>query len=617
MLHGSLWAVPKYADGTYGLSPQGHNPLMYAEIGGTNKQYTDYVIGNVKGEWEIFKGLKFSTQYNARMYFVSQKNFQNAFTNTDKNTNITQAAPNNSLTEVRNSSREYTLNSILTYENVFRKHDVKALAGYSEIYNKQTAISAYRERFFNNDVQSILQGTNDGTRNNDGADGEFGLRSYFGRVNYAYDNKYLFEANARYDGSSKFIKGKQYGFFPSFSAGWRISQEAFWANLKNAVNELKIRGSWGKTGNQAVGLYSYYDALTAVPYTFGGAPAQGYRPTSLANEDLSWEATTQTDIGIDAQLLQKHLSITIDYYRKLTDKILMNLPISAIVGLPAPPQNAGSVENKGWEVAINYRNGKQFRYDIGANFSINKNKVVSLAKTGPYIVGPDIDPRFIIQEGLPINAMWGYLTDGLFQTEEEITKYGATYAPNTKPGDVKYIDRNGDGMINADDMTMIGLSFPKYIFGLTANLGYKNFELNILFQGAADMDTRLAGALTEMGNQEGFTHKVYTNNYWTPENPNARFPRPVKFDFRNFATADRWVINGSYLRLKNIQLAYNLPAILISKANMSGASVYVAATNLLTISKLNEWNIDPEQESGRLQSYPQTGLYTFGVNIQF
>lgn len=617
MLHGTLWAVPKYADGTYGLSPGGFNPLMYAELAGTAKQYTDYVIGNVKGDWEIVNGLNLSAQYSARMQFISQKNFRNAFTNTDKNTNNTHTVNNNTLTEVRNSLREYTLNTLLAYEKEFGNHDVKALAGYSEIYNRQNSISAYRERFFNNDVQSLQQGTNDGTRNNDGTDGEFGLKSYFGRINYAYDNKYLFEANARYDGSSKFIEGKQYGFFPSFSAGWRISQEAFWDNLINTVNEFKIRGSWGKTGNQAVSLYSYYDALTTVPYTFGGTPAQGYRQTSLSNEDLSWESTTQTDIGLDAQLFRGRVNVTIDYYRKLTEQILMNLPISAIVGLPAPPQNAGSVENKGWEFAISYRNGNEFRYDIGANFSMNKNEVVSLAKTGPYIVGPDIDPRFIIQEGLPINAMWGYLTDGLFQTEDEINRYGVTYAPNTKPGDVKYVDRNGDGMINGDDMTVIGLSFPKYIFGLTANLGYKNFELSMLFQGAAKADTRLAGALSEMGNQEGFTHKIYTNDYWTPENPNARFPRPVKFDFRNVATSDRWVFNGSYVRLKNIQLAYNLPVKFISNVNMSRASVYIAATNLLTISKLNEWNIDPEAESGRLQYYPQTGLYTFGVNIQF
>jgi TonB-linked SusC/RagA family outer membrane protein len=617
--HGSLWAVPKYADGTYGLSAQGHNPLMYAEIGGTLKQYNDYFIGNVKGEWEIIKGLKLSTQFAARVTYTQQKNFTNAYTNLDKNTNITKVIANNSLTEVRDNLREYTLNNLLTYERSLEKHEVKLLAGYSQIDNTQTYLTAYRERFYNNDVQSVGQGTNDGTKNNSGNDAGFGLRSYFGRLNYAYAGKYLFEANGRYDGSSKFTGNKRYSFFPSFSAGWRISEEDFWKNFHNVINDLKLRGSWGRTGNQSVDLYSYYAALSLTTYTFGGLPVQGYRQTTFANTDLGWETTTQTDFGLDAVLLKNRLSVTFDYYRKLTSDILLNLGIPSTVGLIAPPQNAGSVENKGYEFSLNYRGNpgqREFQYKIGANFTINDNKVVDLKGTGPYITGSDIDPRYIIKAGLPVNTLWGYLTDGLFQTQDEISKY-PTYAANSKPGDVKYVDLNKDGKIDANDMTNIGVSFPKYTFGLNTDLSYKNFELNLLLQGAAKVDARLSGALAEMGNQEGFTHQLYANNYWTPDNPNARFPRPVKFDLRNVATSDRLVYDGSYLRLKNIQLSYNIPEKLIRKAYMSRASIYLSATNILTFSKLNEWNLDPEVESGRAVYYPQTSLYTFGVNVQF
>ena len=489
--HGTLWAVPKYADGTYGLSTQGNNPLMFNEIGGQSRQVTDYLAGYVKAEFDIAEGLTFSTQIAGRGTFTNQKNYTNSYTNTDKNTNITKTVAINSLTEVRNTLREYTINNLLTYEKSFGSHGLKALVGYSQIGNTQTFLSAYRERFYNNDIGSIGQGANDGTKSNSGNDAEYGLRSYFGRVNYDYKEKYLFEANGRYDGSSKFTGPKQYSFFPSFSAGWRISKENFWQGLEKTVNDLKLRGSWGITGNQSVDLYSYYSALTSLGYSFGGTPVQGYRPTTLANTNLGWESTTQLDLGIDATFLNKRLTLTADYYRKLTDDILLNLDIPATIGLKAPPQNAGSVENKGWEFSLNYRGAASasgFRYTLGGNLSINENKVVDLKGTGPYITGSDIDPRYIIAKGLPINTLWGYQTDGLFQTQQEITEYKATYAANTKPGDVKYVDRNGDKKINADDMTAIGNSFPKYTFGLNGDFSYKGFDLSILFQGAAKVD---------------------------------------------------------------------------------------------------------------------------------
>jgi TonB-linked SusC/RagA family outer membrane protein len=618
--HGSLWAVPKYADGTYGLSTQGNNPLMFLEIGGQSLQKTDYLAGFVRAEFEILEGLTFSTQIAGRGLFTQQKNYTNSYVNTDKNTNITKTIANNSLYEIRNTLREYTINNLLTYERSFGSHNLKALAGYSQIGNTQTFLTAYRERFYNNDIGSIGQGANDGTKTNSGRDAVYGLRSFFGRVNYDYNGKYLVEVNGRYDGSSKFTGAKQYSFFPSFSAGWRISKENFWQGLENTVNDLKFRGSWGITGNQSVDLYSYYAALTANGYSFGGTPVQGYRQNTLANTNLGWESTTQLDLGLDASFLGKKLNLTVDYYNKQTDDILLNLDIPATIGLTAPPQNAGSVQNKGWEFSLNYRGtpaASGFRYSVGGNLSINQNLVTDLKGTGPYITGSDIDPRYIIKKGLPINTLWGYKTDGLFQSEQEIIDYKATYAANTKPGDIKYVDLNGDGKIDANDMTAIGNSFPKYTFGFNGDFSYKNFDLNILFQGAAKVNSRLAGALAEMGNQEGFTHEIYTNNYWTPEHTDARFPRPVKYDLRNVATSDRLVLNGSYLRLKNIQLAYNVPTLISQKIYLNRVRVYVSATNVFTISKLNEWNLDPEAPSGRAVYYPQTALYTAGLNLQF
>jgi len=616
MLHGSLWAVPKYADGSYGLSPQGANPLMFAEIGGKNRQAIDYFTGNLKGEWEIIDGLKLSIQYGERFMLTGIKDYANAYTVKDKMTNIVRTVANNTLTETRNTLREYTLNNLLSYDKKMGNHNLRVLLGYSQIGNEQSNLSAYRERFYNNDQGSISQGADDGTKSNSGNDAAFGLRSYFSRVNYSYKDKYLLEANARYDGSSRFTGDKRYGFYPSFSAGWRLSEESFWAAIKPVVGDFKVRGSWGVTGNQSVGLYSFYEALYLSSYTFGGAAASGYRQTTLSNKDLGWESTRQTDIGFDASLLKDRLSVTFDYYKKVTNDILLNLPIPTVVGLTPPPQNAGAVENKGMELSLNYRNNSgALHYGFGGNFSINNNKVTDLKGTGPYITGSDTDPRYIIKVGLPINTLWGYKSDGLFQTQAEVDKY-PHYAANTKPGDVKYLDLNQDGKIDAGDMTAIGNSFPKYSFAFNANLAYKGLELNVLFQGVADVDTRLSGALAEMGVQEGFVSNIFTNNYWTPEHTDARFPRPVKSDLRNVMTSDRLVIDGSYIRLKNIQLLYNLPQEW-TRNLFSSVKVYVSATNLFTISKLNEWNLDPEAGSGRLQYYPQTALYTLGCNIQF
>ncbi|MBT1701900.1 SusC/RagA family TonB-linked outer membrane protein [Chryseosolibacter indicus] len=621
LFHGSLFAVPKYSDGSYGLSSQGHNPLMYAELGGKSTQVVENIIGSLRASWEIVDGLKFSTQIAPRIVLTRKKDFTNSFSNTDKVKNITKVPANNSLAESRINATEYTINNLLTYQKEFGKHNISTLIGHSEISNTTDSLWAYRERFYSNDVQSIGQGANDGTRNNRGRDTKWGLRSYMLRVNYAFADKYLFEVNGRYDGSSRFIGDNVYSFFPSVSAGWRISEEQFLENV-NFIEELKIRGSWGKTGNQAVGLYSYYQAYDPGAYYFGGASVISYGFKQLANRDITWETTEQTNVGFDA-LLFENLSLSFDYYKKRTDGILINLPIPSTVGLLPAPQNAGIVDNSGIELALGYRGEFKpgFTYGFSGNFAMNKNEVVDLAGTGPYITGNDIDPRYVIKEGLPINAHWGYQTDGLFQNDTEIAQYPTIgdYGDKktAKPGDVKYVDRNNDKIINADDMMMIGTSFPKFTYGFTVNLGYKNFELAAFFQGAADMDVRLSGALAEMGNNEGFVPSVVEGNYWTPTNPNAKFPRPVKRELKNVNTSDRMILDASYLKLKNIQLTYNLPSSLIEKARMTKASVYASATNVLTFSKLKEWGLDPEVESGRALYYPQVSLMTLGVNVQF
>ena len=619
ILQGSLWAVPKYPDGSYGVSAQGNNPLMYAELGGTSQNQENFFVSNTKADWHIVKGLKFTTQIGVRDYKTSAKNYQNAYTITNyyNPAQILKSVPNNTLTEIRTNFTEYTFSSLLTYENIFGPHSVNVLTGYSQIGGKRNSISAYRQNFYNNSIQSLSQGANNSTMTNTGGDSKQGLRSYFGRIDYSYRDKYFFEANGRYDGSSNFSSSHQYAFFPSFSGGWRISQEDFWSSIKNVVNEFKIRGSWGKTGNQAIPPYQFYPALSLVNYTFGGTPAQGYISNILVNQDLTWETTRQVDVGLDVQMFDRKLTLTVDYYKKRTTGILLVLPVPATIGQNPSYQNAGIVENNGWDIQASYNNkNNALKYTLSANFNINNNKVVSLNQTGPYISGTTINPQYIIKEGYPINSHWGYLTDGLFQTQTQINNY-PTLVAKTMPGDVKYLDFNNDGKINSADQTIIGNSFPVFTFGTSINLEYKSFQLNILLQGAADVSTRLDGSLMEMGINEGITSNILTNNYWTPSHTNARFPRPIKFDFRNVYTSDRILVDGSYLRVKNIQLVYTLPEALTQKIKINKASLYISTTNVFTISKLNEWGLDPEFPSGRGRYYPQTALTTFGVNIQF
>ncbi len=618
MYHGSQWAVPRYPDGTYGISKQGNSPLLYNDLSGYDKLNKGMLVANLKLDFEILPHLKFNGQYSLRDNNNVQKVFNNTiqvYDYTDK-TKLLKNVDKNSLTENREDIIETTLTTLLNYERNIAKNQIKFLAGYSEIYNKLNYISGYREYFYNNDIQSISMGS-DNNKNITGYDNEWGLKSFFGRMNYIYGDKYIFEANARWDGSSRFTGSNVFAFFPSVSGAWRISQEDFWNKDSRVLSELKLRASWGKSGNQAIPLYEFYPALLSSSYTFSDKLAQGYGQENMSNADLTWETTTQTNIGIDSQFFNQKVTLSFDWYKKTTDGILLTLPIPGVIGLNAPKQNAGVIENKGIELMIGFKGKKkELSWDLSGNIAYNKNEVISLAGTGPYITTSAVDPMTIRAEGLPIDAHWGYLVDGFFQTAEEVAGYPTLFA-NTKPGDTKYVDRNKDGKITPDDMTYLGNSFPNYTFGLTSTLRYKNFELFWQWQGAADVDIRLSGALSEMGNQEGFTHLLYTNNVWTVDNQNARFPRPTKFSLNNVQTSEMLIYDGSYLRLKTLQFGYNVPKNVLAKTFIKTARFTLSATNLLTFSKLNEWNLDPEFPSGRAAYYPQTSVYSLGFNFQF
>ena len=634
MFHATQFVVPRYPGGGYGLGNKNANPLLLAEKAGSYQRWNNLFIGNLKAELSLFDGLKFITQYAQRYAFNKTVSFTNAYTEIDTqfldwgatardetynpaaNRSRTRDISRNSMSDSRSDNDEYTLNLLLDYEKQFGKHNVHALAGFSQIENKSSNNEAYRQDFYNNDVPSINMGS-ESTWKAYGSNSVYALRSYFGRFNYNYDDRYLFEGNLRYDGTSRFTGDNQYGTFPSFSAGWRISNEAFWGDgLRNIISDFKLRGSWGVTGNQTAGLYAFYESYASTTYNFNGDVVDGYMQTSLANRELKWETSKQTDIGIDAGFLKNRLNLTADYYYKRTDGILVSLPISGTIGLNAPVQNAAIVDNKGFELALDWRDHVgDFTYGVTFHISNNKNEVISLGGANPTVSGGLADVISTVREGYPIDAYWGYQTGGLL-TQSDIDNKYPVYDSRMSLGDVKYIDRNNDGAIDAEDMTVIGDEFPRYPFAISANAAWKGFDFSFMLQGVMDAQTRISGALTEGGNFEGFTLDIY-KDYWTPDNTNARFPRPRKSVDYNTMMSDYWVVDANYIRLKNIQLGYTLPRALSRKASIEKARIYLAGSNVLTFSPLKEWGLDPEFVAGRFLYYPQTTVYTIGINLTF
>ena len=617
MWQNSQWGVPVYKDGSYGLSVDSYSPLISAKEWGLRTNSETYLMGIFKGDFQIFDALKFSAQYSTQYWFQNHVIFNNTYDFSDKLFPARRTFNTiNSMTDWRNKSTEDGADLQLVYNKTFAKHTIAGILGYSQIHYVSDNVQGYRRNFYNNELQTMSQGANDATQQATGGASEWGLRSYFSRINYEYDGKYLLEVNARYDGSSRFAKGKQYGFFPSVSAGWILSGESFWGSLSNAINHFKLRGSWGSVGSQQVGLFSFMRTYGLSNYIFNESLANGYRVTSLADENISWETTTQLDVGLDAYLLNNKINVSFDYYNKRTNDILLVVPIPSIMGLSATNQNAGIVDNKGFELLLGGRQPfGDFNVDLTFAVNYNQNEVIDLAGTGPY-VSVSSDAGNITAEGSPINAYYGYAIDGYFQTWDEVNNY-AKWDGTVGPGDIKYVDQNNDGMLTPADYIVLGKEFPDWTFSSNMAVGWKNLRLDLFWQGVSGSQKALTGAVVQQGIWGGFTHKIFSD-YWTPENPNAKYPRPTKMTLKNDVQSEFKILDGSYLRLKNIRLSYDIPKSFCSRLNISGINVYVSATNLLTFSKLNRYNIDPEMDGRNQESnFPQTSVTTLGLNINF
>ncbi len=601
--------APQYPDGSYGIGSGNRSPLGAINASGYQNDYTDNVFLNLKGEYTIIDGLTLQANYAANLYKISNKNHRNDYVFRDYYTKNEISRYNSYLFYQQGNNTETNARLTLDYKKNFGVHALSALLGAEQTIHKEDQVNASRSFFYSNDLQELSQG-DPTTRDNNSSSNEWDLQSLFGRVNYSLFSKYLVEANFRYDGSSRFANGHRYGLFPSFSAGWIISKENFMKSL-SFIDNLKIRASWGQLGNQDIGLYRYQQTIALQQnYTFGSQLVNGAAVTDLANQYITWETSTSSNLGIDADFLKGKLGFTADIFKKRTKNILLTLDIPYTIGLNAPTQNAGIVENKGVEVSAYYKNHiNDFKYSINLNFAQIQNKVVSLAGTGPYI-----SETSILKEGVSMNAIFGYEAIGLFRTQQELDSY-PKFNNKTTLGSVKYKDQNEDGKINNDDKIVLGPTIPKYTFGGDINFEYKGIFVDGFLQGAAGVYSMPRGGIFDGPYWGSFITTDWLDR-WTPSNPNGKFPSVYyQGSSPNLQPSSFEMQNVSYVRLKNLQLGYVLPTKVIDRLKLSNVRIYISGTNLLTFNKAKY--VDPELASGRYNTYPQVKIYSFGTNITF
>ncbi|HEX5152951.1 MAG TPA: TonB-dependent receptor [Parafilimonas sp.] len=615
----------KFENGHYGYIADG-SPMAWLE--GNSEQNADYydLLGNIAANWEPVKNLHIRPSISYVMKASHNKNFiaDQQYYDADGNETFYQGP--NSVKDANSFMNTVTMQALADYSKSYGNHNFKILGGYSQEYNKYTFDDGYRKNFLNNLLTDVNLGSTDG-QTTSGYSYELALQSYFGRINYDYAGKYLLEANLRYDGSSRFAPDNRWGVFPSFSAGWNIDREDFFQDLKPTISSLKLRGSWGQLGNQTLNSslsvdQQYYPYVSLVAggqnYIFGGPNpviAAGISPVDGSNEDIKWETTRETDIGFDAGFLQNKITLTVDYFDKLTDGILLSVPVGAPYGLTAPVQNAAKISNKGWEFTVGYNGGgKEFTYNINANVSFINNEVKDLSGTGPIISG-----YTYYDKGLPFYSLYGYKADGIFQSADEVAK--ASYQSNrTAAGDLRYVDIDGNDTINSADRTYLGTYFPKTTFGLTFTGQWKGFDISVFLQGAAGVKNYTdGGKLGYVSSSAGKPTSAMLDT-WTPENTGASMPRIWYSYTQNDPTSTPssfWVKDGSYVRLKNLQVGYTLPANTLKKIGINKVRIYYSGQNLLTFDNLDKW-VDPESPiRSSIYYYPQVKVNTIGLNVTF
>lgn len=599
------------ADGTWNNYPSASNPIAAIEDGGLKRANNSHLLGSAFGEVKLVKGLTLKNIAGIDYNINDNKDHASVVRYGDG----TFQGPN-SVNDLLDRSYTISLQSLLNYDLQIKKHGVKALLGASRESSSLNVNSAYRQNFPSDNLDQLNAGSTEGWTNS-GYAYESKIGSYFGRINYDYDNKYLFETNLRRDASSKFARDKRVGWFPSMSAGWRMSEEKFMKSIK-WIDNLKLRASWGQLGNNRVGDYAYIQRITlGQNYNFGGSVASGAATVNASNSAITWEKTSALDLGIDIDFFKnKLLSVSADYYDRFTDDILIAVPVSIVFGLGAPVVNGGSMRNKGIELLLEHNNTiGDLKYSISFNTAYNENKVEKFPN-------PYKGDHVIQAEGISWNSFYGYQATGIYQTDAEAAASPHITGVTVKAGDLIYKDQNGDGKIDGDDRVVLGNSIPKITYGANINLKYKGFDATAFFQGASNVYRTLGPeSFWPFDNENAETmhldRTIVANGQVVTQ---GHYPRTVVNQKGNRVQSSFNVLDASYLRLKNIQLGYSLPASWLSAVKISKARVYLSGQNLLTLTKFPK-GFDPEIADNSVDwtpyRYPQVKFYTFGFDVTF
>ena len=610
----------RFSNGTWGSSYAGTPHVMQTIFDKLNMRYEDYqeTIAKIYTKITPIKGMQFDFSYTPKINTANYKGVTKQTALYDYKTGAVIYKPTAlaSMYETRDKTTENDLNLLATYTKSLGKHDITALAGYQYLTNDFNEL--YGTRQGNNFQQFEEINAYDPTGQiTNGYTNQWALQSYFGRLNYAYAGKYLLEANVRYDGSSRFANGYKWGLFPSFSGAWRFSSEGFMKDVKGLTNG-KLRASWGQLGNQA-GLGSNYPfALTIATnqYTvFGGVLNPGYAPVNYALNDITWESTSMIDFGTDLSFLGGKLDVSFDWYKKQTDNILLNMAIPGVMGYAnSPKQNAGSVENKGYDITISHNNtiGK-FYYKVTGILSDVKNQITDLGGLAPQVSGTHVR-----QVGSPIDSYYGLLADGLFSSFTEARAYPVTQYGKLQGGDIRYKDLDADNKITGSDRAVLGNLIPRYVYSLDLYTSYKGFDFSMFFQGVGKRDSYDSG-WDAYPFQNASTALVQHLDRWYEGNPNPNATHPrlsINQQSNNLQSSSFWLVNAAYLRLKNIQLGYTIPVRLLKNTGISGVRVYANGNNVFTVSKMPV-GMDPESPESTNNYVPLLSTYTFGVEVKF
>ncbi|NCC10668.1 MAG: SusC/RagA family TonB-linked outer membrane protein [Bacteroidia bacterium] len=617
----SPWVVGRYDDGTWGTISDG-SPIAWLDSGMKVTRDNYNFTGTAALDYAITSDLKLTLSgayiNNLQNYTYFQKFIQY---------NEHSDSKWNFLDERFYAWNRTNYDALLNYDKSLGKHNFKGLLGWhTEKYNYKFQ-KAYRKNFPNNELTDMNAG-DPSTQLNEGNTRELAMISWFARLNYDYAGKYLIEANVRADASSRFTEGHRWGYFPSFSGAWRISEEAFMEGTSGWLRNLKLRASWGQLGNQDA-LDDYYPALNTYnldsKYVFDGALNSGYYQKKHRLPTISWEKASTWGLGVDFGLFNNKLSGSIDLYNRKTTGIIMDVDVPNEFALDAYKDNVGAMRNKGLEVNVAYTDKVgEVTFGAALNFAYNKNEILNLGPVS-YMTSKDgYNQRDIVGES--VRAYYIYQADGFFNSQQEADAFTAKYGNpfgggKFKAGDIKYVDTNRDGKLTADDRVVCNTPEPAYTFGLNLNAAWKGFDLALTFNGAAKV-ARLFDSHEVYGAFSGYAGHPATiwKNAWSETNHHAEMPR--LFTNTNSPSSSRnaqstfWLQNTSYIRLKNLQLGYTLPKSILKTLGVSNLRVYYSVENLLTIDKMKV-NVDPEATSQRLSSYPLLRTHAFGLNVSF